>query len=51
MPKRLPMLAAKVTVFSLLVLIVGEIVAFGSFFIGSALARSLVKVSLGDPLT
>jgi ABC-2 type transport system permease protein len=48
-PKRLPMLAAKAAVFSLLVLIVGEIVAFGSFFIGSALARSLVKVSLGDP--
>lgn len=48
-PKRLPMLAAKAAVFSVLVLIVGEVVAFGSFFIGSALARSLAKVSLGDP--
>ncbi|HEY5353783.1 MAG TPA: ABC transporter permease [Streptosporangiaceae bacterium] len=48
-PKRLPMLAAKSAVFSVLVLVIGEIVAFGSFLIGSALTRSLVKVSLSDP--
>ncbi len=48
-PKRLPMLAAKAAVFSVLVLVIGEIVAFGSFFIGSALAHSLIKVSLSDP--
>ena len=48
-PKRLPMLAAKAAVFSVLVLVIGEIVAFGSFLIGSTLTRSLVKVSLSDP--
>ncbi len=48
-PKRLPVLAAKVALFSLLVLVIGEIVAFGSFFIGSALAHSLVQVSLSGP--
>ena len=45
-PKRIPMLAAKVAVFALLMVVVAEIVAFGSFFLGSAILHSRVSVSL-----
>jgi ABC-2 type transport system permease protein len=45
-PKRFPMLAAKVTVFALLMIVLAEIVAFGSFFAGSAILHSKVPVSL-----
>lgn len=48
-PKRLPMLLAKIAVFAVLVLILAEIVAFGSFFVGSAILHSHVSVSLGQP--
>jgi ABC-type transport system involved in multi-copper enzyme maturation permease subunit len=48
-PRRLSLFTAKALVFSVLVLVVGEIVAFGSFLIGAALARSLVHVSLSSP--
>jgi ABC-2 type transport system permease protein len=48
-PKRLPMLAAKSLVFSLLVLIVSLVAAFGAFFIGAALLDSKAPVSLSDP--
>lgn len=48
-PRRLPMLAAKSLVFSLLVLIVSLVAAFGSFFIGAALIESKAPVSLSDP--
>jgi ABC-2 type transport system permease protein len=48
-PRRLPMLAAKVVVFAILLLVLGEIVSFGSFFVGSALLHSKVAVSLSDP--
>jgi ABC-2 type transport system permease protein len=48
-PRRLPMLAAKGTVFALLVLVVSELVALGSFFAGSAILRSHAPVALGDP--
>ncbi|HBW17957.1 MAG: ABC transporter permease [Streptosporangiaceae bacterium] len=48
-PRRLPMLAAKVIVTVIMLLIVAEIVAFGSFFVGSALLHSKVAVSLSDP--
>jgi len=48
-PRRLPMLAAKGAVFALLVLAVSELVAFGSFFAGSAILRSHAPVALGDP--
>lgn len=48
-PRRLEMLAAKAVVFSALLIVVAEIVAFGSFFVGSALLHSRVPVSLGDP--
>ncbi len=47
-PKRLPMLAAKLAVFGLLMLVLAELVAFGSFFVGSALLHSKVAVALSD---
>jgi len=48
-PRRIPMLVAKATVFAALVLIVGEIVTFPSFFIGAAVLHSHAPVSLSDP--
>ena len=48
-PKRFPMLAAKIVVFAVLVIVIGEIVAFCSFFVGSAILHSKVPVSLSDP--
>jgi ABC-2 type transport system permease protein len=48
-PRRLPMLAAKSLVFSLLVLIVSLVAAFGAFLIGAVLIESKAPVSLGDP--
>lgn len=48
-PRRLPMLAAKGVVFALLVLIVGELAAFGSFFAGSAMLHGHAPMALGDP--
>ena len=48
-PKRLPMLVAKALVFTVLVLVIGEIVALCSFFVGGAILHSHAPVSLGDP--
>ncbi len=48
-PRRLPMLAAKGMVFALLVLVVGELAAFGSFFAGSAMLHAHAPVALSDP--
>jgi ABC-type transport system involved in multi-copper enzyme maturation permease subunit len=48
-PRRLPMLTAKAVVFAALILVVAEIVAFSSFFVGSAILHSHVPVSLSDP--
>ena len=48
-PHRVPMLAAKSVVFAVLVLVVGELVAFPSFFIGAAILHGRAPVSLGDP--
>ena len=48
-PRRIPMLAAKAVVFAALIFVVGEIVTFGSFFLGSAILHSHVAVSLGQP--
>ncbi|MCW2911660.1 MAG: transporter permease [Actinomycetia bacterium] len=48
-PRRIPMLVAKAIVFALLVLVVGEIVSFPSFFIGAAVLHSHAPVSLSDP--
>jgi ABC-2 type transport system permease protein len=47
-PHRLRMLAAKVLVFTVLLLVVTEIVSFCSFFVGSAILHAHVPVSLGD---
>ena len=48
-PKRFPMLAAKIVVFAVLMVILSEIIVFCSFFIGSAIVHSHAPVSLGDP--
>lgn len=45
-PKRLPMLLAKIAVFAALTVVLAEIVAFGSFFVGSAILHSRVPVTL-----
>jgi ABC-2 type transport system permease protein len=46
-PRRIPVLAAKAVVFAALLVVVAEIVAFGSFFAGSAILHSRMAVSLG----
>lgn len=48
-PRRTPMLVAKAVVFAALIFVIGEIVAFGCFFIGAALLHSHVPVALSDP--
>jgi ABC-2 type transport system permease protein len=48
-PHRAPMLAAKAAVFALGVLIAGEVVALGSFFLGAAILHSHAPVALSDP--
>ena len=48
-PRRLPVLAAKAVVFAVLLLVVTEIVAFCSFFVGSAILHAHVQVSLSGP--
>ena len=48
-PRRIPMLVAKGIVFAALILVVGEILAFGSFFLGSVILHSRVVVTLGQP--
>lgn len=48
-PRRWRMLLAKSVVFAAVVFLVGELVAFPSFFIGSAILHSHAPVSLGDP--
>jgi ABC-2 type transport system permease protein len=47
-PKRLPMLAAKIVVAAIMIGVLAEIVAFGSFFVGSAILHPHVSVSLSD---
>jgi ABC-type transport system involved in multi-copper enzyme maturation permease subunit len=47
-PRRMTMLAAKVTVFTLVMLVLAEILAFGSFFVGAAILHSHVSVSLSE---
>ena len=48
-PRRIPMLAAKAVVFAVLLIVVTEIVAFCSFFVGSAILHAHVQVSLSGP--
>jgi ABC-2 type transport system permease protein len=48
-PKRMPMLIAKMVVFAGMMVVLAEIVSFGSFFVGTALLHSKVAVSISDP--
>ncbi|MEU3098334.1 ABC transporter permease [Streptomyces sp. NPDC006967] len=48
-PRRVPVLAAKSAVFGLLVLVVGEVTAFGSFFVGAPILDGKAPVAIGDP--
>jgi len=48
-PKRMPMLIAKITVFAAMMVVLAEIVSFGCFFVGTLLLHSKVPVSINDP--
>ncbi|MBS2961863.1 ABC transporter permease [Actinocrinis puniceicyclus] len=48
-PHRLRMLCAKCVVFTIPVLIVGEVLSFTSYGIGKSILASKVRTSLGDP--
>jgi ABC-2 type transport system permease protein len=48
-PKRLPVLVAKCTVFAALIFVIAEIASFCSFFIGTAIVRPEAVVSLSQP--
>lgn len=48
-PKRTPVLVAKVAVFAILVFVVAEAAAFASFLVGATILSSRVDVALGDP--
>jgi ABC-2 type transport system permease protein len=48
-PRRFPMLVAKVVVFTVMILVLSEIICFCSFFIGSSIMHSHTPVSLSDP--
>jgi ABC-2 type transport system permease protein len=48
-PKRTPVLVAKVAVFAVLVFVVAEAAALTSFIVGATILGSRVDVSLGDP--
>ena len=47
-PKRTPMLLAKSVVFALLIFVVGEVVAFSSFFLGASILHAKAPVAIGD---
>lgn len=48
-PRRVPMLAAKAVVFTVLIFVLGTAVSFASFFIGQPILHSKAPVSLSDP--
>jgi ABC-2 type transport system permease protein len=48
-PKRLPMLAAKAVVFTLLALVASAVTVFAVFFISTAILSSHVSITLGQP--
>jgi len=48
-PKRIPMLVAKLMVFPALLIVLAERVGFSSFYVGPALLHTKVPVSLSDP--
>lgn len=50
-PRRTPILAAKAVVFAALTFVVAELVAFPSFFIGSAITSKHASTSITDPTT
>jgi ABC-2 type transport system permease protein len=50
-PRRTPILAAKAVVFAVLTFVVAELVAFPSFFIGSAITSKHASTSITDPTT
>jgi ABC-2 type transport system permease protein len=48
-PRRLPVVAAKCTVFAGLIFVIAEIVVFVSFLVGKAIIHPVVDVSLSQP--
>jgi ABC-2 type transport system permease protein len=48
-PRRLPMLAAKVVVFAVLELVVSAITVFAVFFISTSILHSHITITLGQP--
>jgi ABC-type transport system involved in multi-copper enzyme maturation permease subunit len=48
-PRRLTVLVAKMIVFAALMLVVGEVLSFGAFFIGRQIIAVHIPVSLSDP--
>jgi ABC-type transport system involved in multi-copper enzyme maturation permease subunit len=48
-PKRLPMLAAKAAVFAVIDLVASAVTVFAVFFISTAILRSHVSITLGQP--
>jgi ABC-type transport system involved in multi-copper enzyme maturation permease subunit len=48
-PRRLTVLAAKVAVFAVLMLVVGELLSFAAFFVGRQIVAGHIPVSLSDP--
>lgn len=48
-PRRLTILTAKVVVFAVLALVVGQVVAFGSFFSTQEIIKAHITISLSDP--
>jgi ABC-type transport system involved in multi-copper enzyme maturation permease subunit len=48
-PRRMTILAAKVAVFAVLMLVVGELLSFAAFFVGRQVIAAHIPVSLSDP--
>ena len=48
-PRRLTVLTAKVAVFAVLMLVVGELLSFAAFLVGRQLIAAHIPVHLGDP--
>jgi ABC-2 type transport system permease protein len=48
-PRRLTVLLAKIMVFAVLMLVVGEILSFAAFAVGSRILASRITVNLNDP--
>jgi ABC-type transport system involved in multi-copper enzyme maturation permease subunit len=48
-PRRLTVLTAKVAVFAVLMLVVGEVLSFAAFFVGRQVIAAHIPVNLADP--